>query len=373
MPRSASYFLNKFIHVPISRLGERGLLERLRCFTAEPGNRLPVAFGDDAAVYDPDPERRRRSYLLATTDTMVQDTHFRPQWAEWDEIGCKLIASNVSDIAAMGGRPTLALISLACPPTMSYHNIELLYIGLAAESRRWGVLLAGGDTVRAEQVVLTLMLLGEKSRSAASAARDALCPGQRLFVTGWPGESGAGLALLIRRGRRAHSGPEWVHHLVARHLTPTPRPKAGQALAAAFPDLGMIDLSDGLDHELRLLAEASRVRLEIDLSALPVSPALVQFQQSRPEVAPLSYVCYGGEDYELLFAARAEWEEVARVLDTACPGLAVHEIGRVAGRSRTGVVNYRNDQRRIVAPPHGVTFEHFAPPARRTRKRAQTR
>ncbi len=352
----------------LERLGERGFLGRIREFMAPEGadgGRLLIAFGDDAAVWNPAPSGAGRAPLLvATLDTMVEDTHFRRAWATWEDVGRKLVASNVSDIAAMGARPTIALFSLAAPPLLSIDSIDSLYKGFAMECARWSVAPAGGDTVRAPQVTLTLALLGEKDPHTATCRRDALRPGQRLYVTGWPGESGAGFSLLRESGRRALRGPAWRRHLILRHLAPEPRPALGMALATAFSDLAMIDISDGLDNEARLLAEASGARLRIRLAALPVSLSLRAWAAASPHRDPAASVLYGGEDYELLFATSAPPEVVHQIAAAAQPETPIHEIGEVAARRRGGEVIYVNERNRPVEPPAGSVFQHF----RRSRK-----
>jgi len=361
-------------------LGEKGLLKVLARFSQSADPRLVVGFGDDTAVWDPVPLQQRKGkkagsgappLLLATTDTMVEGTHFRLEWASWEDIGHKLVASNVSDVAAMGGRPTLALVSLACPPSTPMRSIRQLYSGMRKACDLWGAVLAGGDSVRADKVVLTLLLLGEKDRDTAPCLRSGVIPGQRIYVTGWPGESGAGLHLLLREGPEAGRVPRsgacpstrparWRRRLVDRHLRPIPRLRAGQELARQFPDLAMIDVSDGVDNELHLLAAASNVELSVSLETLPVSSHLRALQENGGRTDPRGFVLFGGEDFELLFATKADPDEVAKVLTAAAPALPVHEIGRVIEKRKGGRVVYHDPQGRSVAPPRAPKFEHFA-------------
>lgn len=358
----------------LSDIGELGLFDVLRNYVecSDRDGRLAVGFGDDTAVWDGEERagavrrnrRRGGKLLLATTDTMVEGTHFRLEWASWREVGRKLVASNVSDIAAMGGRPTLALVSLACPPSTTVQSVKALYAGIRMECKRWGATLAGGDSVRAEKIVLTLTLLGEKDRRAAPCSRAGLVAGQRVYVTGWPGESGAGLELLMKEGPDVRAGGRWTRRLLGRHLTPTPRLAAGEILAAAFPDLAMIDVSDGVDHELRLLASASNAEIAIELDSIPVSAALRAMAATRAARAgaisdPRAFVLFGGEDYELLFAARANPEKVAKTIAAADPRLSVHEIGRVVASRKGGGVVYLDAKGRPSDPPRRRAFEHF--------------
>ncbi len=343
----------------LGSMGERGLLRRLARFMSPEGAELVVGYGDDAAVWDPDPARQEAPLLIVTTDTMVEGTHFRPEWCEWEDVGRKLVATNVSDIAAMGGLPSWALLSLACPADTRTQSIENLYNGMKEECGRWNCALIGGDTVRGPVLTLTLTVLGHKKRSASPCRRDSLRAGQHLFVTGWPGESGAGLRLLQYEGSDARAGSDWKRRLVLRHLLPTPRPRVGWELARALPDLAMIDLSDGVDNELRLLSQASGFRLVVDLDRLPVSLALRRMKEAHAEFDPLRSVLFGGEDYELLFATMADRETVSRLVTAADANLAVHEIGRVTDALRGGNVEYLDAHGNPVVFSGERGFQHF--------------
>ncbi|MBC7334919.1 MAG: thiamine-phosphate kinase, partial [Clostridia bacterium] len=127
----------------VGDLGEFGLLARL--FTLVRRAEIPVGLGDDAAVLTVSPGR----WLLVTTDTLVEEVHFRRAWASAWQVGYKALAVNLSDIAAMGGTPTYALISLAVPGSLPLSWVEDLYRGLEACAAQWGVRIVGGDTVAA--------------------------------------------------------------------------------------------------------------------------------------------------------------------------------------------------------------------------------
>ncbi|HEY5640103.1 MAG TPA: thiamine-phosphate kinase, partial [Dehalococcoidia bacterium] len=144
----------------VSQLGEFGLIERLtRIVGAEGSPDLIVGPSDDAAVW-----RAGSEYLIATTDAMVEGVHFLADGAHWEDIGWKALAANVSDVAAMGGTPLFALVTLALPPGTPAEAMDALYRGLAESARDSGAVIAGGDVVRAPQVSITVALIGRAAQ-----------------------------------------------------------------------------------------------------------------------------------------------------------------------------------------------------------------
>jgi thiamine-monophosphate kinase len=290
--------------VELRELGERGLIRLMRemVAAATPPESLVVGIGDDAAAW-----RSGTGLLLATTDTLVEGVHFLPGSPQ--ALGWKALAANLSDIAAMGGQPRLALVSLALPPSTEVAWVEGLYQGLLEAAKGFGVTLAGGDTVDAPLKVITLLLLGEASSEERLMRRSAARAGELLAVTGYLGNSAGGLRVL--RGE-AQPGPESAAFLREAHLQPQPRISEGQALT----DLGVraaIDVSDGLLADAERLCLESGVAAELDLERLPIHPYLKEAFPAEYHHLALS----GGEDYELLFSAPPDLlERVARALAT---------------------------------------------------------
>lgn len=275
--------------VDIGELGEFGLIERIRAMLGAPGDRRLVAgIGDDAAVW------RAGGYALATTDTMVAGVHFLPERVSWQDAGWKALATNVSDIAAMGGEPSFALVTLCLPP-MPAAAIDALYTGLMECAAAYGVTIAGGDIVSAPVFAITIALFGDARTGADGAPlllrRDAARAGDAIGVTGPLGASAGGLRALLE-GARGHEA------LIAAHMRPRPRVAAGAAAVEAGVRCG-IDISDGLAQDLGHICEASGCGADVRYDGIPVAPALAAAYPADARAMAAS----GGEDYELLLAA----------------------------------------------------------------------
>jgi|FaiFalDrversion3_1042247.scaffolds.fasta_scaffold00463_2 thiamine-monophosphate kinase len=272
----------------VGAVGEFGLIQRLAALVGRPQPQLVVGIGDDAAVW-----RQGDAYLIATTDSLVAGVHFLPGLHPWADVGWKALAVNVSDVAAMGGVPDFALVTLALPPTTSLAAVDDLYRGLDECARAYGVTVAGGDVVRAGELAVTVALLGHALTDARGRPlllrRDGARPGHALAVSGTLGDAAAGLELL-RAGTR--EGP-----LVAAQGRPRPPLSLGQEAAR----LGLpcaIDISDGLLQDLGHLCRLSGVGAVLRAAQLPLSEEL---RRAFPDRA-LALACSGGEDYQLLLA-----------------------------------------------------------------------
>ncbi|MDR7556421.1 MAG: thiamine-phosphate kinase [Armatimonadota bacterium] len=293
----------------VGDLGEFPLLARLR-------RQLGSAYlGDDAALL-PAPGDRA---VLATVDAQVDGVHFLRDLMTPEQVGRRALAVNVSDIAAMGGRPAYALVSLLLPAALEVAWLERMYDGLLAEADRWGLVVVGGNISSTPgPLVIDVTVLGDVE-PARALRRSGARPGDLLLVTGDLGRAAAGLRLL-RTG--VTDGP-----LVEAYCTPTPRVHEGQALAATGRVRAALDLSDGLGSDLHRLAEESAVGALIDAAQVPVSRA-VRDAAARLGEDPLALALYGGEDYELLLAAAPA--DLAVLVDAlAATGTALTAVGVV--------------------------------------------
>jgi thiamine-monophosphate kinase len=291
-----------------------------------------VDFGDDAAVFQ---AQGGGPLQVITVDSMAQDTHFRV-WTPPEAVGWKLAASNLSDIAAMGARPGVAVVSVAAPATTPVEWLRGLYRGMRAAAKEFGYRLVGGDTIRAEQIVLSLALLGELDEGVKPPLRSNARPGDFLYVTGFPGESGAGLQLEEVSGLRERLEAPIADRLTQRHLHPTPRLVAGQALARSLERVALVDVSDGVLNETELICEASGgLGAILEIARFPLSDALRAFAALAETRAHRMFLV-GGEDYELLFACPEPLEEIAAILRADKAGVEATLIGRL--RAEPGVV-----------------------------------
>ncbi len=302
----------------LSDLGEDRLIARLT--TSLPGHPdLRIGPGDDcAAIGAPDAP----FWTLLKTDAVVEGVHFTPE-TEAHRIGWKALARAVSDIAAMGGEPEHALISLMAAPSLEVARLEALYGGLAACARRFGISLTGGETVRSPEVagepgplVVSVTLTG-RVEAARCVCRSGGQPGDWLLVTG-------------RLGGSFASG---------KHLDFIPRLREARWLVAHALPNAMMDLSDGLASDLPRLAAASGCGYELEEAALPCAEGV------GPEAA-----LRDGEDFELLFALPPD--EAQRVLESwPFEEVALSVIGRLTPPDTA-----------LPDLPHG--FDHFPSPAR---------
>ncbi len=287
-------------------VGEFGLIARV---TQRLGTSSLVLLGpgDDAAVV-----RAPDGRVVATTDVLVQDVHFRLDWSTGADVGHKAAAANLADVAAMGATTTALLVGLAAPRTLPVAWAEGLADGLRDGAAAVGAVVVGGDTVSCDRIVVSVTALGDLA-GRPPVTRAGAQAGDLLVLAGTLGRSAAGLALL-EAGER--SGP-----LVDAHRRPTPPYDLGPLLAAAGAT-AMCDVSDGLRADAGHLAAASGVRVVIEAGRLAVDSDL-RAAAASSGADPLCWVVGGGEDHALLATVRAS---------AVLPG-GVHVIGRVeAGR-----------------------------------------
>jgi thiamine-monophosphate kinase len=277
-------------------VGDRGEFDLIRLLTDDlPRDaRTIVGVGDDCAVYEIADKRP----ILATCDMLIEDVHFSRKTASAFLIGCKALACSLSDIAAMGGHPLFAMVSLGLPDSTPTDFAQDLYVGMRSMCRDYEVVLVGGDTVRSpDKIVIDVSMIGE-CRGGNFVLRSGAKTGDAIVVTGHLGNSAAGLDLLTDNAPEPDI--ECRNELVEAHLAPEPRCAHGAYLAENFKIHAMIDLSDGLAGDLGHICESSGLGACIREAGIPISDALRSFCRGA-ETDPLRYALGGGEDYELLF------------------------------------------------------------------------
>lgn len=332
----------------LSELGELKLVERLQSLARQADDFLQIGIGDDCAVV----RRPDGKVWLLTTDCLLEDVHFRLTYTSLQDLGAKAIAVNVSDVAAMGGTPRFALVTLGVHESTALADVEALYVGFRRSCELYGISLIGGDTTRAPQLLISVVLLGEQEE-ASVVARSGAKPGDWLYVTGTLGDAVLGLSLL-EEGERSEGASPDVQWLLLRHLSPKPRLRVGRSLAEARLASAMIDVSDGLSSDLRSLCEASGVGARIEQERLPCSSPLKAVAPARG-LQPHEVALRGGEDYELLFTV-PEDKVPAFVQKTGRWASLITRIGTVTDASE-GVSVLEADGH--VRPLREEGFDHF--------------
>ena len=277
---------------PLASLGEFGLIDRLRRLVPAAGPGVTVGIGDDAAVL------QCAGPVVATCDIQVEGVHFTWDLCGPEDVGWRALAVNLSDIAAMGGMPRYALISLALPAETTPATIEGIYRGLAEIAGAYDVLIVGGNISRtAGPLIVDVAALGSLDGTRHAVTRAGARPGDGVWVTGTVGKAAAGRFLLQHPEVQVPGAAA----LAAAYRRPTPRVQAGQVLAER-PLGAMIDTSDGTASDLLHLVEASHVGVRLDEERLPRPEGLPQAAQAAG-LDPAAWALGGGEDYELLFTA----------------------------------------------------------------------
>lgn len=332
----------------LSELGEEALIEHVVSAHLLPdsGPGLVVGVGDDAAVLD----FGRDELTIATTDMLVEGTHFRLDLISPYQLGWKTVAVNISDIAAMGGVPTWTFVSFGLKPDTEIAFVDALYHGMTECAARFGSMLVGGDTnaVQANSVI-SVTQLGQVEPDRLTL-RSGARPGDRLLVTGWLGNSRAGLELLLKFG--AEEATRQFGWLVDSHLSPIPKVNEARAAVETGGVRADIDVSDGLAADLPKLCKASKVGAVVYAEKLPISGDL-EASAAKLGMDAMNLAADGGEDFELLMAvAPGDVEMVIQAVEEQTQ-TRVTEIGEFVDGPIE--IIYSNGSRR----PLKGGWEHF--------------
>ncbi len=320
-------------------MGEFELLARIRERLPADGPRIHLGSGDDASIAVPG------GATATSVDAVVEGIHFSRETATPAQIGHKALATALSDLAAMGAEAGEAYVALGVPPDLDEGGCIELLDGLLALAATTEVSIAGGDVSRAEELFLTITVVGHAPSPESFVSRSGAQPGEALVLTGEIGGAAAGLLVLEQPGQGEAVPVGTAERLRARQLQPHPRLGSGRALAAAG-STAMIDLSDGLGGDAGHLARSSGARLQIDASALPLASGVAEIGAASGR-DPLDLAVSGGEDYELLASiAPDQLAEAERAVREA-EGIALTKIGDVV--AGTGV-EIRLPGGRLVEP-----------------------
>ena len=297
--------------------------------------------GDDCAVLPKD----SKNDLIVTADMLVEGIDFRLGWTTPQSLGHKALAVSLSDIAAMGGTPKWAMLSIAVPPAVWKRRtfIDNFYAGWFKLADRYRVHLIGGDVSKSSAgLVIDSVVAGETAKGRA-ILRSGAKPGDSIFVTGDLGGAAGGLSVLESGVQPSKAGAR-KRRLIERQLRPTARLESGRFLSTRQRANSMIDISDGLAADLHHLCEASGVGAVIDIDRVPIDEDLVDL----PLIDQLQFALGGGEDFELLFTSSRNFFSHAEL-----PPMT--RIGEIT--ERVGTVEVVSDGQCEILPPFG--YRHF--------------
>jgi thiamine-monophosphate kinase len=334
----------------ISTLGERGLIARIRERLPAPPPHLVIGVGDDAAVAVPD----RGTLQILTTDVLVEGIHFDWRFSTPADVGQKALAVNLSDVAAMGGTPRLALLSLVLPERCTLQQFDGLIDGVLDMAGASGVALAGGNISRSPGPLIVDVTIAGSVRPRKLLTRGGGRPGDALYLTGTIGGAAAGLGWLRAHeaepgGARADGA---IMECVARYRKPEPRTRVGSLLGRTRTATACIDLSDGLADGVRQLAEASGTGARIEAALLPIQAGARAWYLGLGQDPVLASVA-GGEDYELLFAVCPRRRSRLRAVSRLSRGVPLTQIGELTADLSITLVR---DRQAVEMPPG---FAHF--------------
>jgi thiamine-monophosphate kinase len=290
---------------PVARLGEFGLIDRMRRqLGPQQANDLIMGIGDDAAVYRISDDHCH----VVTTDALIEGVHFDRSFVPMRHLGRKCIAVNVSDIVAMNATPKFVVVSLGMPRNLSVEMVESLYAGMAEAAETYGLTIVGGDTTAAPQLVLNVTAIGE-ARMDQVVFRSGAMPGDLICLSGNVGAAFAGLQVLLDQRRQMKElGDEYqpdidsYRYVIGRQLSPKARVDALESWRkAGIRPRALIDVSDGVASEVHHICAASGCGAVLSAGAIPIDAETRAAAAERVTDVD-TYSLFGGEDYELLFA-----------------------------------------------------------------------
>ena len=297
--------------------------------------------GDDCAVL---PMSNTKDLLL-TADMLVEEVDFRLKWTTPEFLGHKSVAVSLSDIAAMGGTPRWAMISIALPESLWKTDfLDRFYTGWHDLARMHAVELVGGDISRADGAVVIDSIVGGDVVKGSAICRSGASIGDPIFITGFLGGAAAGLSLLENGERFDQNASPVTRHLLLRQLQPLPQVQTANILQQYALPTSMLDISDGLSSDLTHILLASDAGARLVAEDIPIDPAVAGFPQGEA----LKMALHGGEDYELLFTVNKE--NISKAKD-----LGFHHIGEVT--SNVGIIELICDNQSSILISKG--YRHF--------------
>lgn len=305
-------------YMTLKEIGEFGLIDRIKAGVATPAGMTGI--GDDCAVIP----QGDGTDLLVSTDMLIEGTHFLLDDIKPYRLGWKSAAVNLSDIAAMGGLPVATFLSFALPEGLDSAWIDEFFKGYNDISGRYHCTLLGGDTTTSpDKICVSVTILG-KCMHGKALMRSGAQAGDKICVTGYLGDAGGGLKVILENARRNSD----AQALIAMHYQPIPRIEEGLKLSLTDGLHSMIDISDGIGSDLRHILKASHKGAEVNVNKLPLSDELLRTCRRNGWDA-LELAVSGGEDYELLFTAApdAQIDVPHSVIGTITEGNRLYWLG----------------------------------------------
>lgn len=328
----------------IKDLGEFGLIKRLAGFFNQNLSSEIHGIGDDCAVI---PYQGFQSFLI-TTDLLVENSHFIKGKITPRDLGYKALAVNLSDIAAMGGKPLYAFLSLGLPVDTEIEWMDQFFSGFKQLAAETSVSLLGGDTTHSELIVINVLLIGSIETALIKKRSQAL-PGDLICCTGYLGDSGAGLKVLLEE----LPSNEYTEVLVQAHVHPRAHLKEGAWLAQHACVHAMMDISDGLASDIQRMMEESHCGAHIEVERLPLSPPLIHASRTF-DWLPHDLALTSGEDYCLLLTVDSQYYSQLNEAYQSCFQRPLYPIGKVLD---TPKLIYTKDQHTYTPSKGG--YDHF--------------
>ena len=306
-------------------IAEKALIAQVRRMAKRKQNpAVPVGIGDDCAVLRIAGRRGQEKDTLVTTDFTLEGIHFRRDWHPAESVGQRCLTRGLSDIAAMGGEPVAAFLSLALPRDLPQGWVDRFARSLIALAERHGVPLAGGDTAESPNGILADIVVVGSVPKGRAILRSGARPGDRIYVSGDLGGSAAAVSQMRKNPKRKLNPRDYP-----QHFFPEPRIELGRILREKGLASAMIDTSDGLSTDLAHICEESGVGAEIQAEAIP----LARVGKPSREV-DLQLALHGGEDYELLFTAPRSQRTPSRIA-----GIPITNIGHITRQREVFLMN----------------------------------
>ncbi len=304
---------------------EKALIAEIRRAAERANNPLiRLGIGDDCAILALPARPKNPLETLVTTDFTLENIHFRRNWHPPESVGHRCLTRGLSDIAAMGGDPLAAFLSLALPRDLPQSWVRRFISSLLALAQKYGVTLAGGDTAQSPSGILTDIIVLGSVPNGKALLRSGARPGDRIYISGELGGSAAAVLEMQKHLKRKLNPRDYP-----RHFFPEPRVKLGCILREKNLASAAIDTSDGLSTDLAHLCEESNVGAELQADAVPRASVGKPLHEVDLELA-----LHGGEDYELLFTAPR-----SKRIPSRLAGVPITQIGHITRYPRIILMN----------------------------------